>query len=444
MVEFTSVFPGFSNGGDRAIVVKDKDSTEIISASYLGEDNDNSGADIHYRYPTDGKEMRKEQGSAIPTPRTIEASQVPETPVTVPEDPDDEEAPTIEHMPITESSSFLLVEVEATITDNTAVPLATLYFKEKGTDSFTSVTMNPSAEDPTIYSAEIPSKSVQTDVVYYIEATDGWNEARTEEYTISVEKADIDFETIPPFLVTEVMPDTANIGGSDGYEFIEIYNNTNQAIDFSDYKLNYRYDKDPSRDVIWPSVPEDVVIPAGETLVFWIINANNGNATVADFNAHYGTNLVENEDIVRIYSGGMANGGSRGLVVKTNVGKEISVSYYNDTTADDTQPDKGIVFKYPEDGSIEAMKVSAGVEDGTPGAVEVFQVPEDPAPFVEDSVAPTIENVTESTEMDEKETIQIAADVQEKRIATDYFSVNVYTDTEIGKVADVPSGEIAD
>ena len=43
---------------------------------------------------------------------------------------------------------------------------------------------------------------------------------------------------MPPLLVTEVVPDSTNVGGADGYEFIEIYNNTNQPIIFSDYKIN--------------------------------------------------------------------------------------------------------------------------------------------------------------------------------------------------------------
>lgn len=412
VVEFTSVFPGFANGGNRAIVIKDNEGNEIVSASYLGEDNDNTGADIHYTYPIASTEMVKQQGAAIPTPGTIEANQVPATPVTLPDVVEDEEAPIIDHTPITESSSFSPIQVEATITDNAAVPLATLYYKEAGADNFTSLSMHANAEEPSIYAAEIPSKHVVTDIVYYIEATDGITSEQTEEYTIAVEKVNVDFAAIPPFLVTEVVPDTSNIDGADGYEFIEIYNNSDQAMNFKDYKLNYRYDKDPSRDVVWPSVPEDVVIPAGETLVFWIINAKNGNATTADFNAHYGTDLVEEEDIVKIYSGGMANSGGRGLVVKTNAGKEITVSYYNDEAGvDDTLPNKGIIYKYPEDGSLESMKVSAGLEDATPGAVESFQVPEQAVQVENDTVDPTVENITEVTEADEQSDIHIAADV---------------------------------
>ncbi len=415
LVEYTSVFPGFSNGGNRAIVIRDKDGKDVISASYLGEDNNNTGVDVHYRYPMEGTEMEKYQAAVPPTPGVIESEQVPENPVTLPDVEEDTEAPTIEHTAITESASFSPVEVKATITDNMAVPLATLYFKEEGAENFTSIPMHSSADEPYVYTAEIPSKSVQSNVVYYIEATDGSNQNRTEEYTIAVEQAEVDFDNIPAFLVTEIVPDTSNIDGADGFEFIEIYNNTNESINFKDYKLNYRYDKDPSRDVIWPSFPEDVVIPAGETLVFWIINAKNGEATVADFNANYGTSLVENEDIVRIYSGGMSNSGSRGLVVKTNAGQELTISYYNDSTQDDTLPNKGIVYRYPEDGSIESIKVSAAIEDATPGSVEAYQVPEQPTSLEEDTEAPTIENLTEVSEVNEKEDINIVAEATDNK-----------------------------
>ena len=50
----------------------------------------------------------------------------------------------------------------------------------------------------------------------------------------------------------------------------------------------------------------------------------NGNKTVADFNALYKTNLVENKDIVKIYSEGMANGSTRGIIAATNTDMESS------------------------------------------------------------------------------------------------------------------------
>ena len=68
------------------------------------------------------------------------------------------------------------------------------------------------------------------------------------------------------------MPDSTNVGGADGYEFIEIYNNTNQPINFNDYKIQYRYGTDPETDVIWDSVPDEFIDPFKRNGVFWIIN----------------------------------------------------------------------------------------------------------------------------------------------------------------------------
>ena len=57
-----------------------------------------------------------------------------------------------------------------------------------------------------------------------------------------------------------MVPDSSNIEGADGYEFIEIYNNSNQEILFKDYQIQYRYGTDPETDVTWEAVPDDFTI----------------------------------------------------------------------------------------------------------------------------------------------------------------------------------------
>ena len=357
--------------------------------------------------------MEKLQTLATPTPGMIEEIQVPTKPVELEEAPTDTEAPVITHTPVKESDAFLPIVIEASVTDDKAVPFATLHYKKEGEDTFTSLSMNASTESSN-YTAEIPGTSVDSSITYYLEATDGANEVKTEEYVISVKKEEVDTSKVPKFLVTEVVPDTANVGSADGYEFIEIYNNTDKDLSFGDYKIQYRYGTDPASDVVWPSIPDDVVIPSKETLVFWIINSMNGEQTVADFNAHFATNLVENKDIVKIQSDGMANGSTRGLVVATNTKEEITVSYYNEVAnVDDTVPDKGIIYKYPEDGSTQSSKVSAGVEDATPGAVEPYQVPKQPVHIVDDSAPPTIINKTAVTEANQTDDIEISAEAND-------------------------------
>ncbi len=307
VVEFKDVFPGFANTGFRALVIKDQAGAEVVSASYLAEENDNNGAGIEYKYPASGTVMEKYLVLAAPTPGVIDAEQVPAIPVNLDETPADEEAPVITHTPVTDSDAFSPVKIDAIVTDNMAQPFVTLYYKTMGEQNFTSISLNASKDDSTKYSAEIPGVNVESDITYYIEASDGTNTSKTEEYLIKVKKSEIDFNKLPAFLVTEVVPDSTNVGSADGYEFIEIYNNTDKDVNFKDYKIQYRYGTDPATDVIWASIPDDVVVPSQKTLVFWIINDQNPHKTVADFNANYGTGLIENKDIVRIYSAGMAN-----------------------------------------------------------------------------------------------------------------------------------------
>lgn len=410
VVVFTDAFPGFANGGNRALVLKDIQGAEVISASYLGSDNDNTGAVIQYAYPDHGTVMKKLQGMAPPSPGVITDKQVPSIPVQLPEIPMDTEAPVIDHTPVDEVDAYTPVKVEAKVTDNLAIPLVTLHYKEKNAENFTSISMNPSVEDTSLYSAEIPAASVTSDLLYYIEASDGIQSAKTSEYSINVKQINIDYSTLPHLLVTEVVPDSTNVGSADGYEFIEIYNNSNQDINFKDYKIYYRYGTDPGTDVVWPSSPEDVIIPSGKTLVFWIINDQNGDSTVADFNQNYGSNLVENENIVRIYTGGMANGSMRGIVIGTNAHKEVALAYYNDVpNVDDTQPDKGILYGYPTDQTTQQIKLE--IKDATPGIVEAYQVPREAVKLVADTTAPVIENQTDVNEIAEKDNIEIFTNV---------------------------------
>ena len=46
--------------------------------------------------------------------------------------------------------------------------------------------------------------------------------------------------SMPELLITELVPDSTNVGTADGYEFIEVYNNTDKDIDFSNYKRGFR------------------------------------------------------------------------------------------------------------------------------------------------------------------------------------------------------------
>ncbi|MFE5319214.1 FIMAH domain-containing protein [Paenibacillus sp. NPDC056579] len=213
--------------------------------------------------------------------------------------------------------------------------------------------------------------------------------------------------TTPHLLITELVPDTSNVNGADGYEFIEVYNNTDKPISFKDYKIIYRYLESEST---WAFEPDNVVVQPRDTLLFWIINTYNPHLTVADFNAHFKTNLVENQDIVLIHSGGMANTRMREVVVATNTGHEIVTAFYNEGEQI-TAPDKGIFYRYPEDGSNKMALTSGGQLPATPGVVDPGQVPSEPLHIV-DTTAPVIRNETGAS-ADPAQGVEIIAEAQD-------------------------------
>ncbi len=244
---------------------------------------------------------------------------------------------------------------------------------------------------------------------------------------------------VPPLLITELVPDTTNVGGADGYEFIEVYNNTNQVLNFSEYRIHYRYPTGPENDLVWIPNVRDVNIDPGEALVLWIENTGNANMDVDDFNAHFGTELIENEEIVKM-PGGMANERLRDIVVTTNTGIELVSATYNNGRSDVTE-NMGIFYQYPQDGTNQMVKVSAGEEPATPGTVEPELVPEELIP-IDDQGIPTLENMTEPVQPLDK--VQIVADGQDEFLLStmtlfykndeqeDYTAANLIRDSEDG------------
>lgn len=154
------------------------------------------------------------------------------------------------------------------------------------------------------------------------------------------------YENPSPLVITEILPDSNNVNKADAYEFIEVYNNSNETIDLKDYKIYYNYpDKGDSSDVIWESDPSSIKIDPEETLVFWIKNGSNDDLTVDDFNKEFNTNLVMGKDIVEIHSGGMANTGARALKLTTNTKELLDFVSYN-MSDKDVKANKSITYKY--------------------------------------------------------------------------------------------------
>lgn len=220
--------------------------------------------------------------------------------------------------------------------------------------------------------------------------------------------------------VTEVLPDSGNVGSADGYEFIELFNATSEPINLADYALVYLYPQDTAvntNEAHWPLVPDDVVIAAGDTLVIWIKNGQNDDLDGAAFNSYFGSDLVLGADLVETFVGGMANGSPRGIAIRTRTGFDINRAYYNMGGADDVSADRSIRYQVTTDLRLQEI-VEAGAVP-SPGRVQADQVPTGLMIPEVDGAAPTLTDLTPE-EIDPAADFvieaQITDDIQVRRV----------------------------
>ncbi|MGO4541727.1 S-layer homology domain-containing protein [Paenibacillus sp. 2TAB19] len=419
---------GMANGGPRTLVVKSKSGKEIVSAAYENDAQTVPDKGIFYSVPISGTSMlmMAGAGTAAATPGRVAAEQL------VP--PGGNMPPVITHTPSAGvqlgSDAAITVAIANAESDQgkTDDPVsAALYYKSESQQYYTAAAMTTTGGG--VYKASIPrAAQVESKLEYYVQAKDSVHTVESEHYELPVTGFPVfNANKVPPLLITELLPNSVNVGSADGYEFIEIYNNTTEDINFQDYKLYYRYtDSGPSADVIWPTDREDITIPAESSVVFWVINSANTAKTAADFNAQFGVDLVEGESLFKVYSDGMANGSRRGVVIGTNTHKEVSAVYYDGALPGETSDSKGIYYAYPRNGSVESFKYSVGTKAATPGSLEVIQKPADPIRLTADTNAPVIDDVTALTEVAESETLKLVADVRDDR---EVRTVTVYVKT---------------
>ncbi len=203
---------------------------------------------------------------------------------------------------------------------------------------------------------------------------------------------------VPPVLVTEIVPNSTDAPGTtdDAYEYFEIYNNSNRPMDLKDYQILYRYPTSPNDDLVLKTVPESAVIEPGKSMIFWLWSANTKNITIDQFNAHYGTNLELNKDVVRV-DAGLHSSRTRWIIVATKTGHELVSAAYNDGEHDAAVSDMGVFYRYPDDGSNEMIKISSKTKRGTPGSVEGSQVPDQLVMMPDDTTPPVLTDQSPTT-----------------------------------------------
>ena len=402
---------GMANGSERTLIIADSYKNEIVSATYNDGGRDvKADQGIVYRYPLSGNIMRKVGVGAGVTPLEVMPGQVPSEPVKVKVSG---EAPVIKHdVPTLESDS----DIELRVRVSSDQPLLGVNAHMTQSKKFSKDTIVMEETDESgVYTVTIPRADIWSDTLYYhFTAANEAGETISESYELSVPQVEVDYQTLPELLITELVPDSTNVNSLDGYEFIEVYNNSNQDINFNDYVIRYRYPNvGKPGDLIWePTNDGKVIIPSGEAIVFWIINSGNGHLSADDFNHNYGTNLVEGKNLFRMHNNGMANGSERTLVIATKTGHEISRASYNtDVNIKDVFADKGIFYRYPVDGTLDSMKISAGDWNATPGSVMDEKVPHEKVQLALDEKAPVIEDLTAVKEVSSTEPVTIEAKI---------------------------------
>lgn len=175
---------------------------------------------------------------------------------------------------------------------------------------------------------------------------------------------------ISPLMISELVADThqsdqTTASGTDAFEYIEIYNTSDQPVSMDDYRIRY---VNGSTLTDW-EIPQGTIIQPKEAIVVWVQNEESVKSDEETFRAYY---EIENPDVRIIQTLGQVNGfsnsGERSMqIVVKNTGQIVNAITYNDGT-EKAQTKKGIRFAYQ---SAQVQKQTLAY-DGmpTPGVLE--------------------------------------------------------------------------
>lgn len=404
---------GMHNNNPRQLEVLDAQGNKVSTAQYPVSQGEN--VSTHFTTTSMDSAALNILKNGKPSPGIIEVGQVngvspgtEEPPVSTPD-------ATIVHTAQESIHKDENLKVTASIKGSSNITEFKLRYRTTENGSWLEKDMEPSMTTAD-FAAIIPSTELTTSALYYYfsAVVDGVT-ITSKEFSVEVQgnEVEVDYQKLPELLVTELVPDSTNVGGSDGYEFIEVYNNADQTINMKDYTIVYRYpDSGPEADVVWTPEERDINLAPGESIVYWIINANNTEKTVEDFKAFYKTS--NDYKVVKIYSGGMANSSARGVLVTTNTGYEISSAYYMDQKdVDDTIANKGIQYLYPQDGGTTMSKISYD-QDATPGFIDAVQKPAQSLKLKVDGEKPIFDDITDVQSVGKLEDLSLSFNISDE------------------------------
>ena len=366
---------GFSNSGSRSFSVCSQTGTTFSTVTYTAGDSSNGSLDVDeaIRFAYNGEEITTLY-DGDPTPGSLaEANgQTIRGQYTAPAAVSEPSVTATAPAAVQEGGTWTVSVTDTNLT--ASILRAEVRFYVTGAEE-PAMTLPMAYEDGTLqasvsYSQIQAAASGIESFEYEVMVTDGVNTAVSARSTVTVgEQGTVDASRAPALVITELLPDSSNTNGADAYEFIELYNNSNQDIDLKDYKLYYNYpDNGEDSDVVWWETSESKILKSGETLVFWIKNGGNDDLTLEDFNSKFGTSLTA-EQLIEISCGGMANSGARGVKIASNVKDVLDYVTYNMDGVDNTTADQSIVFKNQYTDGAFASVLTDDAATPTPGTV---------------------------------------------------------------------------
>ena len=198
----------------------------------------------------------------------------------------------------------------------------------------------------------------------------------------------------PDLLITEISPQGKK------YEYIEIYNNTDVAINLRDYNLRYLSMNKSMQ--IWDMTESDWIEPKSVKTI-WIKNpSDNGNRKLRDFNRHFQANL-ENKQLIRL-EGNLHNTGKNTVVLATDTGAVISyVSYEKGPT------------HFKQSKAAKKLKQDKTIEKNTPGQVSSQQIPLNVNQQT-DTVEPIVRPISMPKEVSERSDVSIEIQIEDEHL----------------------------
>jgi hypothetical protein len=370
-----------------------KDTDSIIAEAWCNE----NGADlptgnpdklgIQYTYA--GGTLSRKTSIAKATPGSVDPSQVPAQRVHI---ANAGVTPTLQNVTASGSVKNEGLTVAASLSlpegSTTEGLRVNLFYRQKNSSiaysaNYTRVAMQPK-EDGTFGASVDRSQLWGSEAEWYVEASYEYGgTSDSDPKTTAIEEPDnISNEKAAPLIITEVSPNPgAGADGSTGqYSYVEVYNRTDKDINLSYYKFFYYYDypnktASQSGKIFTVDNPE-VMIKSGKTMVLWL--SSNGT-TVDQFNQHYGTHLVPDQDIVNINYSGLHSSLPRWIRFGTTEQNAFTVAGFNEN-ADQLCDKTSLQYTYPRTEANIAIPVT--VSACTPGTLEAWQIPSGLIPFV--------------------------------------------------------------